>query len=143
MSSQAVPAFGTFLQREDPANPGSYATIAEVGDMDLGLTTEMEDVTSHSTGIPWREKIPTLLTGDKITTPINFGPQIASHSYTSGFLQAMFNRQVGNYKFIFVDAGTTTWALRMFVTSFKLKSPVNGVYKATVEWQITGQPTFA
>jgi hypothetical protein len=143
MSSQAVPAFGTFLQREDPGNPGSYATVAEVGDMDFGFTTDKEDVTSHSTGIPWREFIPTLNTGDQFTTPINFAPALASHSYTSGFLQAMFNRQVGNYKFIFVDGGSTTWALRMFVTSFKLKVPVAGVYKATVVWQITGQPTFA
>src|SRR5271166_2024974 len=58
----AQPAINTFLQLGNGQSPETFTTVANVGTITgPGLSLNVVDVTSHSTGVPWRQKIGTLL----------------------------------------------------------------------------------
>jgi hypothetical protein len=84
--SQAIQSFGTFLKTDDGA--GNFTTIAEVMNINgLQMSAKVDDTTTHSTGVPWRTKIATLLDAGTITFDINFIPTEATHSFSAGLLQ--------------------------------------------------------
>jgi hypothetical protein len=77
---QAQAAINTFLQLSDGNSPENFPNVANVGDLTgPSLAGAVVDVTSHSTGNPWRNKIVTLLDPGSITAPLFFIPNDSGH----------------------------------------------------------------
>ncbi len=140
-STLAKPAYGYILQMAD-ASGGNFATIAEVKDIQLDMTAQVEDVTSHSTNVPWRTRITTLLSFGPVTFPINWAPGDSSHNSTTGILSVFKGRLERNFKLIDPDLGTLI-TFAGVISDMKGGLPVAGVKGATVTIQGSGAPTFA
>jgi Lambda phage tail tube protein, TTP len=149
----AQPAINTLLKIANEGSPILYNTIANVGDL-TGPTmmAKVVDVTSHSTGSPWTEKITTLLDGGDITLPLFFVPSSPGsdgqantpfgHDGTNGLLSVFTQRQLRNYSITFPDAAATTYYFEGYVSKFSMKAAVAGVLTADVTFTITGEPTL-
>lgn len=155
----AQPAINTLLKFGDQGSPESFNTVANVGDLNeiLSMTSDTADVTSHSTGVPWSQIIPTILNGGKVTFPLFFIPSsgapsggVIGHNNTAGILKYFTQRgasstQSGtpiNMKVVFPDAAATTYTFTGFITAFKVKSPVKSVLTADMEISVTSAPTL-
>jgi predicted secreted protein len=143
--SQALAAFGTFIQRGDGATPTeSFTTIAEVSSISgPQMSAKIDDVTTHSTGTPWRAKLATLLDAGTVAFNINFIPSDATHSYVSGLLLDFANRTKRNFKIIFPDGVPTTWSVTAYVQDFKIAAPVDGILSASMTLNVSGPPVLA
>lgn len=143
-NSIAIPAFGTFLKRGDGGSPTEeFTTIAEVKSATWTMSAKMEDVTTHSSAVPYRQFLSTLIDPGTITFDINFVPTEATQDFSAGLFADFNNRSRRNFKWVFPDQGSTTWALSAYVQDFKPSAPVDGVLSASVTLKISGQPTFA
>lgn len=143
--SNAQKAFGTFLQIGDGGSPTeNFTTISEVKSINgLQMSAKQDDVTSHSSGQPWRQFVSTLLDAGTVQFDINFIPTDATQSYVSGVLRDFSQRNRRNFKLIFPDGASTTWAFTANVQDFKVQAPVDGVLLAQITLKVTGQPTLA
>jgi hypothetical protein len=142
--SNAVKAFGTFLQIGDGGGTEAFTTVAEVKSINgLQMSAKQEDVTTHSSGQPWRQFISTLLDAGTVQFDVNFIPTDATQSYAAGVLKDFVNRTRRNYKLVFPDGGSTTWAFPANVQDFKVQAPVDGVLLSQITLKVTGQPTLA
>ena len=144
MPSNAVPSFGTFLKIGDGGGSEVFTTIAEVKSINgLQMSAKIDDVTTHSTGTPWREKLATLLDAGTLACDVNFIPTNATHSNSAGLLRDFVNRTKRNFKLVLTDGGSTTFAFAAFVQDFKMTAPVDGVLTASVTLAASGPPTLA
>lgn len=145
MASSALNSFGTLLKIGDGGSPTeTFTTIAEVGDINgVSLKQETEDVTNHSSPGGFKEKKPTILDAGQVKFSVNFIPTNATHSNTSGLIKDLVNKTLRNFKLVFPDTGSTTWAFSAYVAAVETKAVVKGILKADVTLEITGQPTLA
>lgn len=142
--SNAVSAFGTFIKIGDGASPEVFATIAEVMSINgPSLSLETIDVTTHSSGEPWRQFIGGLLDAGEVSFDINFIPTSTTHSFTAGLLKDMTDRTQRNFKLVFPDTGGTSWVFTALVTSFECTEAIDDVIKAAVTLKLSGVPTLA
>ena len=144
MPSNAIPAFGTFLKIGDGGGTENFTTIAEVKSITgPTMSAKIDDVTTHSTGTPWREKLATLLDAGTVAFALNFIPTDATQSHSTGLIKDFENRTKRNFKIVFPNGASTTWAFSAFVADFKCDSPVDGVLGANLTLNISGPPTLA
>lgn len=140
--TDAFSSFGTFLKKGDGGSPETFATIAEVGDIegpDMQLATE--DVTHHGSTGGWDEVIGTILSGGEVSFPVNFLPSDATQDASSGLQADMRNRTKRNFQLVYPDPGGNGFAFAALVTGFKPKAPVKGKLSADVKLKITGVVT--
>jgi hypothetical protein len=134
-------SFGTFLKIGDGGSPETFATIANVGDIDgPDLSLETDDVTSHSSD-GWSEHIGTILNGGDVSFPINYVPSEATHNLTTGLQADMINRVKRNFQLVYPDPGGNGYQFTAFVNGFKAKAPVKGALRADVKLKISGAVT--
>lgn len=148
----AQPAINTLLKIATAGSPSVYNVIANVGDLTgPTLSGAVVDITSHSTGAPWRQKIVTLLDPGTITLPLFFipsspGTNVANtpfgHNGTNGLLSIFTSRALENYSLTFPDPAATTYYFQGYVTNFSQTAPVAGVLTAQVTFTFTGEPIF-
>ena len=137
--SDAFSSFGTFLKIGDGAVSETFATIAEVLDIegpDMALDTE--EVTSHGSTNGWEESVGTILSGGEVSFEINFVPTEATHDMTTGLQADMINRTLRNFQLVYPDPGGNGYAFGALVTGFKPKAPVKGKLAADVKLKISG-----
>jgi hypothetical protein len=151
--AQAQPAINTLLKMADEGSPLTYNVIANVGDLTgPSMSGNVVDVTSHSTMVPWAQKIVTLLDNGDITLPLYFVPSSPGsdgtpntpegHNGTNGLLSVFTQRQLRQFSITFPDAAATTWYMEGYVTKFSMKAPVKGVLTADVTLTMTSMPTL-
>jgi hypothetical protein len=137
----ATPSFGANLQIGDGGGPETFTTIGEVMDI-TGPTTsvELEDTTTHSSGIPWRTKVATLLDGGEVSFDINYDSTDATHGDgTTGLEEDLIARQVRNFRLITTDTGAAQLDFAAYITQFERQEPVAGLNRVSVTLSITGQ----
>ena len=141
----AIPAINTLLQLGDSASPQGFATIANIGNINgLTLSANVVDVTSHSTGVPWRQKITTLLDAGDLTADLFFVPGDTGHQE----LLSIFTEKNGTtnglrtYHVVFPEAGAPTWEFEAYISKFSITSQTADVIKAQVVFTATGEPDF-
>lgn len=140
--SDAISSFGTFLKRGDGGSPETFATVAEVGDIDgPDMSLETEDVTNHSSVQGWSEAVATILSGGEVGLPINFIPDDPTHDAVTGIQQDMLNRTLRNWQLVYPDDGGNGYAFAAYVTGFKPSAPVKGKLSADVKLMISGPVT--
>ena len=152
--AQAQPAINTLLKIGNLGSPILFNTIANVGDMSpaFGLKADIVDVTSHSTTVPWRQKITTLLDNGDLSIKLFFIPSSAGtdgqvnqpygHNGTNGLLSVFTGRQLREYQLVFPDAAATTYYFQAYISKFNIVSKVAGVLEADVTFTLTGQPVL-
>ena len=137
----AIAAINTSLGLGDGASPETFTTIANISDITgLQLATTIVDVTSHSTGKPWRQKLPTLLDAGDLTCKLFFVPGYAGHQ---ALLTIFKNRTLSNYTITFPELDAPVWWFEAFITKFSISEPVAGVITADVTFSATDEPNFA
>ena len=147
-----LPAQNTLLRVTNNACPAVFNVVANVGDLALSTKVAEADVTSHSTGNPWDEWLPTLLSGGQLKLPLFFIPESAGadgasgrpegHDATNGLYSIFINRQTRQYSIEFPN-GQGVWCyMNMYIVDFGWKAPVKGVLTADVTFRITGEPDF-
>ncbi len=148
----AQPAINTLFQIGSQGSPQVFNTIANVGDIS-GPTMDgnVVDVTSHSTGSPWREKIVTLLNPGEASIPLFFIPSSAGtitpgqqfgHDGTNGLLAVFTGRLLSSYKIVFPDSAATSWYFSGYITKFNIDSKVADVLHAMCTFTFTGEPVL-
>jgi hypothetical protein len=138
--TDALSSFGTFLKTGDGGTPETFATIANVGDIDgpdMSLATE--EVTNHGSTNGWDEFIGTILSGGEVSFPINYLPTEATHDMTTGLQADMVNRTKRNFQLVYPDPGGNGYQFSALVTGFKPKAPVKGKLTADVKLKISGE----
>lgn len=152
--AQAQPAINTLLKIGNLGSPITFNTIANVGDMSpaIGMKADIVDVTSHSTTVPWRQKITTLLDNGDLSFKLFFIPSSAGsdgtpntpygHDGTNGLLAVFTGRQLREYQLVFPDAAATTYYFQGYISKFNITSKVAGVLEADVTITLTGQPVL-
>ncbi len=131
----AQPAINTFLQLGNGGSPETFTTVANVSSITgPGLSLNVVDVTSHSTAVPWRQKIGTLLDQGDLSFDCFFIPNDAGHQA----LMAQFvTRATADWQLSFPTSPTrTVWGLHGFISKFSMSEPVDNVIKAQIT--ITG-----
>lgn len=147
MSAAAQPAINTLLQYNSGTSPNVWSTVLNVSDYTGPSFTSTEvDVTSHSTGAPWRQKIITLLDAGSIPFKLFF---IVGDTNFNALLSLFFargeNSTAGSpiqFRLVFPFAGTPTWYMSGFFKDFKFAIPVAGVITADISITLTNYPTI-
>ena len=149
----AQPAINTLLKIASQGSPQVYNVIANVGDLSgPTMNGEVVDVTSHSTGSPWRQRIVTLLNPGEISLPLFFVPSSPGtntpstpfgHNASTGLLSIFTSRTLMSYSLTFPDAAATTWYFEGYITNFSQTAPVAGVLTAQITITMTGDPILA
>lgn len=140
--SDAISSFGTLLKKGDGATPETFATIAEVQDIDgpdKSLATE--EVTHHGSTGGWDEFIGTILSGGEVSFPLNFIPSDPTHDGSTGLQADMESRTKRNFQLIYPDSGNNGYAFAALVTGFKPTAVVKGKLSADVKLKISGPVT--
>src|SRR5262245_19531705 len=85
--STGDPSFGTQIQVLTSAagvDPETFVTIEGVGDIDgPSMSIAETETTSHSTGVPVRTFIPSLIDPGTLSFPCFFNPSDPTHSLSS------------------------------------------------------------
>jgi hypothetical protein len=143
MATSAVSSFGSLLKVGD-GNGGSeaFTTVGEVQAIKLaGIKRTVQKVTAHDTG-PWEQKIVTLIDGGQVTFDINFN-NLTTQGFSGGLYNDMINGTKRNFQLLIPTTVNKTASITAFVTDWAMDLPVDGVVKATLSLEITGQPTWA
>lgn len=144
MATGAKSSFGTYLKIGNGATSETFATIAEVLDIEgPTLELETEDVTSHDSTDGWAEHIGTILNGGEVSFEMNWLPANATQSFTAGLLKDMVSRTLRNFQLVVPAAASLTWSFAALVTGFEPDLPVKGAQKASITLLISGKPTLA
>jgi len=142
----ALPAINTLLKLGNGASPEVFTTIANVSSITgLQLSANVVDVTSHSTAIPWRQKITTLLDAGDLTFDLFFIPSDTGHQQLLTIFQEKNGTTDGlrNYQLWFPDGVPTKYQFAAYISKFSLTEAVDNVVRAAVTFTATGKPNFA
>lgn len=142
--SQAINAHGTLLKLGNVfPNPATYTVVAEVIDLTPpGPTSKTFDVSNQSSA-GWIEYISGMLDGGKVSFDVNYIPTDATQNASTGLLSLLANRSLWGFQVVFPNTAATTWTFNGIVISFVPTAPVDGILRAKIEIQVSGQPTLA
>lgn len=142
----AQAAINTYLNLSNGGSPETFPTVANVGDIaGPAFAGQVVDVTSHSTGNPWRLKIVTLLDPGTITAPIFFVPNDSGHQR----LQSVFvNRGLptapqspADWQLSFpTTPSRQVYSFSAYLSKFGMDMKVADVIRANVELVLVGEP---
>lgn len=138
-STLAKPSFGMRLQVGDSSG-STFVDVAEVTDVKWKESAQIEDVTAHDTGVPWRSRIPTLLSYGPVTISVNEVPLNATHNATAGLKYIFRNRLERQYKLVDPD-GEETETFYAIISDIDHERTVAGTKKANYTFQGSGAPT--
>ncbi len=143
MSSPAALASINTLFQVKMGSPLDYQTVANVGDYTpIAPSANVVDVTSHSTGTPWRQKIITLLDAGKLQAKVFYIPTDPTHDDSTGLLGLLTTRALTDFQIVFPDSPATKFQFSGYVSNFSITSSVAGVEEASLTIEITGKPNF-
>ncbi len=140
--SNAAPAINTLLKFGDGAMSETFTTVAEVRSLTgPQMSANMVDVTNHSSGDPWMEKIATLRDAGTISFLINFNHSDPTHDHNTGVLYVFSNALRRHMKIILPD-NTELLSFSGYVSKVNFNFAVAGVQEATIDITIVGKPTI-
>ncbi len=139
MASNGISAHGTLLKRGDGGSPQTFATIAEVGDIDgPTLKAVMEDFTHHGSG-GYVERKPVLKDASQLKFQVHFISSDATHDKTTGLVADWGNKTLRDFKIYFPDS--SGFSFSGYVEEIGFKAPVKGKLTADVTLSLSGPIT--
>ncbi|MEV7584388.1 phage tail tube protein [Streptomyces erythrochromogenes] len=131
--------FGTQFQRGDGAGPEVFTALADVTNVSgPGLSRETIDVTSHGSPDAWMEFIGALKDGGEVSLDVNYDP--GNHD---ALIDDFDDDAPRNYRIVFPDPDTTTWAFKAVMTGFEPEAPYDDKLAATISFKVSGKPTIS
>ncbi len=132
MSTQiAQPAINTIIQYGDGASPQVWTTIARVGDVGVGMSGTVVDVTAMDNDGPWSQSIVTILNGGPVTIPIFWLPNDTGHEEVLALFEARgLNDVAGDpipFRIIWPTTPAKYWRFGGFFSDCSMKAAVKGV----------------
>jgi hypothetical protein len=136
MSANAIPAQGTVL-KIGSGSPLAYKAIAEINSFNgPGGSAQVIDVTDLSSSA--KEKRMGLHDNGQLSFECNFIPGDTEHE---GLMTAKAAGTLTAFQLVFADTGNTTWSFNAYVLSVAISAAVDGVVKASVTLEISGDIT--
>lgn len=128
--------YGTLLKKGDGATAEVFTTVAEVKSISgPNLSMDTIDATHMESPNAFREFIPSLKSAGDVTLEMNYLPANANQA---GFITDFQNRTLRNWKIVFPDAATTTWAFSGYITAFAPSAAVDGMLTASATITVSG-----
>lgn len=138
-ASLGIAAFGTLIKIGDGNVSESFATIAEVTNIDgPGGKTSMVEITNHSSPSAFKEVVPTTIDPGTFKLTMNWLPTVITQNYATGITRDWINRTKRNFQLVWPNAATTTVTFAAYVTDFTQKAPVDGKLEADLSLEVTG-----
>jgi predicted secreted protein len=136
VSENAIKAQGTLLQL-GAGSPLAYTTIAEINSFSgPGGSVSVIDVTDLSSSA--KEKVAGLNDNGQLSFECNLVPSNTQHA---ALREAKENSSTISVKIVFTDTGATEWTFNAMVTGFSVSGAVDGVVKASITLEISGDIT--
>lgn len=136
MGANAIKAQGTLLKLGS-GSPLTYTTIAEINSFTgPGGSVSVIDVTDLSSAA--KEKLAGLNDNGQLSFECNFIPTNTQHA---ALRTSKENGTTISVKIIFTDTGATEWTFNAIVTGLSVSGAVDGVVKASVTLEISGEIT--
>lgn len=142
----AIATFGTLIQVGDGLSPQTFSTINQVGNITGPKSVAaVKETTAHSSQIPHRTWIPTLIDDGQLAFPIFYNPADATHNLTPPFgLEYLYtNRLTRAFRLQETDPAATRRQFQGFVETYGENYPVDGVLMRDVTIRITSAPAIA
>lgn len=134
-------AINTLLQYGNGACPEVFTTIPNVGSITgPGLSRTVQDVTSHSTLVPWRQKFPTLNDGGDLTFDLFYIPDDAAHKAVLAMAVDTVS-PVKDWKLTFPNSAGVNFFFQGFISKFGTAEKVDDVLRSAITLTVTGQVT--
>ena len=131
-------ALGTKIQRKNPTS-GTYEDIPNLGDITgPEETTDILDVTSHSSPSESEEIIPTIHRHGEIRAPMHFDGGSAVHL---ALLSDKQTKRLGDWRIIMPNVEATQLDFQGYVTSLAYSFPVAGAIDQALVIRMTGALT--
>lgn len=133
----AQPAINTIIQYGDGASPQVWTTIGRVGDVGVGMSGTVVDVTAMDNDGPWSQSIVTILNGGPITIPVFYLPNDAGHEAVLTLFEDRGLAGVAGDPIPFRIVWPTTPAhyfrFSGFFSDFTIKAAVKGILTADLK----------
>lgn len=143
MASGAFWAFGSVLQLGDGATSESFASIAELTELQPPqMSKESIDVTHFGSTNRFKEYLPGMKDGGTVSFKANWLPNNATQDEATGVLEAFKDDSNHNWKLILPDT-IATISFTGHVTAFNPETPLNAQGALSCSIKISGEPTFA
>jgi predicted secreted protein len=134
MSENAIKAQGTLLQLGS-GSPLAYNSIAEINSFSgPGGSVSVIDVTDLSSSA--KEKIAGMNDNGQLSFECNLIPSNTQHA---ALREAKENGTTISVKIIFTDTGATEWTFNAIVVGFSVSGAIDGVVKASVTLEVSGE----
>jgi predicted secreted protein len=140
MASIAKISNGTLLKIGDGASPENFTTIPEVMRLSgPSVRFDLLDVTSHDTVGFFREWIPGLADGERVSATINWRPSNTIHKSVRVDAYARTNR---NIRIVFPDSTDNTVTCSTYIENELPKADVGTPMTKDINFKVTGQPVW-
>jgi hypothetical protein len=134
---------GTYSSGGSLALDSTYATVAEVTNLeDVGATANLVDVSAHD-GNGWASRIPTNMAVNLLRISLNHVPANPTHNPTTGLLMLLHTRTRRPFLVVLPDAAKTAWWFSGYVTRWQDAAPANGALTAAVELELPDAPILS
>lgn len=131
-------AYGTQLQRGDGGGPEVFTAIARVSKIEgPGTERETYDTTTHDDPDGYRSFIGGLKDGGEVELELNYMPQ-----FHDSLLDDYADSDPRNYRLVFPDPTSSTWAFKALLTKFKPSAPADDKLTASATFKVSGKPTI-
>jgi hypothetical protein len=131
-------AINTLLQYGNGSCPESFTTIPNVGSITgPGLSRTVQDVTSHSTGQPWRQKFPTLNDGGDLTFDLFYIPNDDTHKAVLAMMIDTVD-PIKDWTLTFPNSDGVNFFFEGFISKMSFMEKVDDVIRANVTLTVTG-----
>lgn len=140
MSNNALPSHGTLIQYEDPAAPGSWITVAELGDLTpLQLSRNTFETTAHN------DDEDSFVVGLKrkgdLGFQIRYVPDDPTHNDTTGLLKFWADGTLVNWRVVWTNGAY--WQFPGYVIGFQPSAPLEGLLAAECMVKPSGDMVFS
>lgn len=131
--------FGTQFQRGDGADPEVFTAIGNVLSVSGPSRSRATlDMSSQDSPDQYNEFLGGFVNGGEVSFDVNYDP--AKHDSLNEDFHDPLPR---NYKIVFPDDATTTWAFKAVMTAFEPTAPHDDKMTASLSFQVSGKPTIS
>jgi hypothetical protein len=121
----------------------TYATIAEVTNIeDAGIQATLVETSAHD-GNNWTSRVPTLLSGNTVRLSLNLVPGHATHNPTTGLEYLLLTKTRRSYLLVFPDTLKSAWWFSGWVTGHHVAGPVAGILTAATMIEMVDAPILS
>lgn len=136
---------GAVLQAGDGGSPTeTFTAIAGVLSINLGaISRTVIDTTDLDSANNARTFAGGLVDYGEFSADIHFDPNAATHDEATGIYSYFGDAAPRNFRFIFPNADTTTFAFSAITSSLTITGSLDEKMTGTVTFKISGEPTLS